>query len=249
MIDSHTHLGSCKEPDDDLVERARAAGLTRLLTVGTNADSCRAALAAAEAFDEVYAAVGRHPNEATGYDDAVLEDLRELAQHPKCVAIGETGLDEFRDYAPIADQRRAFADHIALARDTGKPLVIHTRAADDETISTLREQAAGVRVILHCFSMPGRVEECIAEGWWLSFAGNVTYPANADLAAAAAKVPADRLLVETDAPYLTPVPHRKERNRPDLVVHTAAFLAEQRGITDAELDALVTANAATLFGW
>lgn len=249
MIDSHTHLGSCKEPDAELVERARAAGLTRLLTVGTNAESCRAALAAADAFDEVYAAIGRHPNEATGYDDAVLEDLRALAAHPKCVAIGETGLDEYRDYAPIADQRRAFVDHIALARETGKPLVIHTRAADDETITTLREQAAGVRVILHCFSMPSRVEECIAEGWWFSFAGNVTYPANADLAAAAAAVPADRLLVETDAPYLTPVPHRKERNRPDLVIHTAAFVAEQRGLTDAELDALVTANAATLFGW
>lgn len=249
MIDSHTHLGSCKEPDAELVERARAAGLTRLLTVGTNAESCRAALAAAEAFEEVYAAIGRHPNEATGYDDAVLEDLRTLAAHPKCVAIGETGLDEYRDYAPIADQRRAFADHIALARETGKPLVIHTRAADDETIATLREQAAGVRVILHCFSMPDRVQECIAEGWWFSFAGNVTYPANADLAAAAAAVPADRLLVETDAPYLTPVPHRKERNRPDLVIHTAAFVAEQRGLTDAELDALVTANAATLFGW
>jgi TatD DNase family protein len=249
VIDSHTHLGSCKEPDAELVERARTAGLTRLLTVGTNAESCRAALAAAEAFDEVYAAIGRHPNEATGYDDAVLEDLRALAAHPKCVAIGETGLDEYRDYAPIADQRRAFADHIALARETDKPLVIHTRAADDETIATLREQAAGVRVILHCFSMPDRVEECIAEGWWFSFAGNVTYPANVDLAAAAAAVPADRLLVETDAPYLTPVPHRKERNRPDLVIHTAAFVAEQRGLTDAELDALVTANAATLFGW
>lgn len=249
MIDSHTHLGSCKEPDAELVERARDAGLTRMLTVGTNAESCRAALAAADAFDEVYAAIGRHPNEATGYDDAVLEDLRALAAHPKCVAIGETGLDEFRDYAPIADQRRAFADHIALARETGKPLVIHTRAADDETIATLRDQAAGVRVILHCFSMPDRVQECIAEGWWFSFAGNVTYPANADLAAAAAAVPADRLLVETDAPYLTPVPHRRERNRPDLVIHTAAFVAEQRGITDAELDALVTANAATLFGW
>jgi TatD DNase family protein len=249
MIDSHTHLSSCKEPDDELVAQARAAGLTRLLTVGTNADSCRAALAAAEQFDEVYAAIGRHPNEATGYDASVLDDLRELAAHPKCAAIGETGLDEFRDYAPIEDQRRAFADHIDLARELDKPLVIHTRAADDETIATLRERAEGLRVILHCFSMAERVDECIAEGWWFSFAGNVTYPANADLAAAAAKVPADRLLVETDAPYLTPVPHRKERNRPDLVIHTAAFVAEQRGLTDAELDALVTANANTLFGW
>jgi len=249
MIDSHTHLGSCQEPSDELVARAREAGLTRMLTGGTNAESCRVALAHAEQYPEVYAAIGHHPNEATGYDDAVLPALRELAAHPKCVAIGETGLDEFRDYAPIADQRRAFEDQIALAREVGKPLVIHTRAADDETIATLREKATGIDVILHCFSMPGRVEECVAEGWWFSFAGNVTYPANADLAAAAAKVPADRLLVETDAPYLTPMRHRRERNRPDLVVHTAAFVAEQRGITDGELDALVTANAATLFGW
>ena len=249
MIDSHTHLSSCKEPDAELVERARAAGVTRLLTVGTNADSCRAALAAADAYDEVYAAIGHHPNEATGYDAAVLDDLRTLAAHPKCAAIGETGLDEFRDYAPIADQRRAFDDQIELAREFGKPLVIHTRAADDETIGTLRAKAGGLDVILHCFSMASRVDECIDEGWWFSFAGNVTYPANADLAAAAAKVPAERLLVETDAPYLTPVPHRKERNRPDLVIHTAAFVAEQRGLTDAELDALVTANAARLFNW
>ncbi|MBO9531632.1 MAG: TatD family hydrolase [Solirubrobacteraceae bacterium] len=249
MIDSHTHLGSCKEPDDELVARAREAGLTRMLTVGTNADSCRAALAAAEQFEEVYAAIGRHPNEATGYGDADLQDLRELAAHEKCVAIGETGLDEYRDYSPIEDQRRAFADHIDLARELGKPLVIHTRAADDETIATLRERARGVDVILHCFSMPDRVEECVAEGWWISFAGNVTYPANADLAAAVAKVPADRLLVETDAPYLTPIPHRKERNRPDLVIHTAAFVAEQRDLTDAELDRIVTANAASLFRW
>ncbi|MFT4036513.1 MAG: TatD family hydrolase [Patulibacter sp.] len=249
MIDSHTHLDSCTEPNEQLIDQARAAGLTRLLTVGTNAESCRAALAAAEQFDEVYAAIGRHPNEATGYDAAALDDLRQLAAHPKCVAIGETGLDQYRDDAPIADQRRAFADHIALAREFDKPLVIHTRAADQETINTLREQAQGVRVVLHCFSMPERVQECVAEGWWISFAGNVTYPANAALAQAATAVPADRLLVETDAPYLTPVPHRKQRNRPDLVVHTAGFVAEQRGLTDRELDALVTANATALFRW
>lgn len=249
MIDSHTHLSSCREPDEELVARARQVGVTRMLTVGTNADSCRKALAAAEQFDEVYAAIGRHPNEATGYTPAVLEELRELAAHPRCVAIGETGLDTFRDYAPIEDQRRAFVDHIELARELGKPLVIHTRAADEETITTLRERAQGVDVILHCFSMPSRVEECVAEGWWISFAGNVTYPANADLAAAVSKVPADKLLVETDAPYLTPVPHRKERNRPDLVLSTAAFVAEQRDLTDGELDAIVTANAAALFRW
>lgn len=249
MIDSHTHLTSCREETSELIQRARAAGVQRMLSVGTRPGDWEAVIALAEQFDEVYAAIGLHPNEATGYDPALIAELRALAAHPKVAAIGETGLDEYRDYAPITDQRRALVDHIALARELDKPLVIHTRAADDETITTLREQAAGVRVILHCFSMPSRVEECVAEGWWISFAGNVTYPANADLAAAVAKVPANRLLVETDAPYLTPVPHRKERNRPDLVVATAAFVAEQRGLTDAELGAQVTANAAELFGW
>ena len=145
------------------------------------------------------------------------------------MAIGETGLDYYRDYAPRADQERAFAAQIELARETGKPLVIHTRAADDDTIAMLREQAAGVDVILHCFSMPDRLDECVEQGWWISFAGNVTYPKAADLAAAAARVPAERLLVETDAPYLTPQPVRKQRNQPAYVVHTARFVAERRG--------------------
>lgn len=249
MIDSHTHLTSCQEGADVLVARARQVGITRMLTVGTRPGDWQAVIALTEQFDEVYAAVGLHPNEATGYDPAVIDELRTLAAHPKVAAIGETGLDQFRDYAPIADQRRAFVDHIALARELSKPLVVHTRAADEETLATLREHAQGVDVILHCFSMPARVEACVAEGWWISFAGNVTYPANAELAAAVASVPDDRLLVETDAPYLTPVPHRKERNRPDLVMATAEFLAEQRGTTDAALSAQLTANAAALFGW
>lgn len=249
MIDSHTHLNSCREPASDLVERARAAGLTRILSVGMDAETCRRELANADAHPEVFVALGRHPNVAAGYDDAATDDLRTLAAHPKCVAIGETGLDYYREGAPPADQRRAFHAQLDLARETGKPVVIHTRAADEETIATLRDRGAGLAIVLHCFSMPDRIEECVAEGWWISFAGNATYPANADLLAAAAKVPLDQLLVETDAPYLTPVPHRKERNRPDLVVHTAAAVADARGATLAELDAAVTANAARLFGW
>jgi TatD DNase family protein len=165
------------------------------------------------------------------------------------VAIGETGLDYFRDYAPRADQERAFHAQIELARATAKPLVIHTRAADDDTVRTLRERAEGVDVILHCFSMGGRLDECLAEGWWISFAGNVTYPNAADLAAAAERVPDERILVETDAPYLTPQAVRKERNRPAFVVHTARFVAERRGQTYEELEAVVERNAAGLFGW
>jgi TatD DNase family protein len=249
VIDSHTHIDRGPAPVAELVAAARAEGVARILTIGMDSESCRAALAAADAHDEVYAAVGRHPNSSTGYDDAVTDELRELAEHPKVRAIGETGLDDYRDYAPRADQERAFAAQIALARETGKPLVIHTRAAEDDTIATLAREADGLEVIMHCFSMPGRLEECLERGWWISFAGNVTYPKAADLAEAAERVPLDRLLVETDAPYLTPQALRKERNQPAYVVHTARFVAERRGIGYEELEQAVDANAARLFGW
>jgi TatD DNase family protein len=249
VIDSHTHLDRTPGSEAELVAEAREAGVRRILTVGTDAASCRAAVASAEAHEEVFAAVGRHPNDSTGYDDAVTDDLRELARHPRVLAIGETGLDDYRDYAPRADQERAFSAHIALARETGKPLVIHTRAAEDDTIAMLDREARGLEVILHCFSMPDRLGECLERGWWISFAGNVTYPKAPELAAAAERVPLDRLLVETDAPYLTPQALRKHRNRPAYVVHTARFVAERRGIAYEELEAAVEANAAKLFGW
>lgn len=249
MIDSHTHLDSCEPPNVELVAAAREQGVTRILTVGMDEATNRTALAAADEFPEVWAALGRHPNAAAGFDEAAFEDLVELARHPRCAAIGETGLDFFRDRAPREDQERAFHAQIELAHETGKPLVIHTRAAEDDTIRTLRERAQDVAVILHCFSMPERWEECAAEGWWFSFAGNVTYPKALDLAHAAARVPGERLLVETDAPYLTPQVVRKERNQPAFVTHTARFVAECRGISYDELDALVERNAATLFGW
>jgi TatD DNase family protein len=249
VIDSHTHLDRGPAPEAELVAEARAAGVTRILTIGMDSPSCRAALTAAETHPEVFAAIGRHPNEATGYTDAVTRELRELAHHPSCRAIGETGLDDYRDYAPRPDQERAFAAHIALAHETGKPLVIHTRAAEDDTIDTLVRDAGGLEVILHCFSMPARLEECLDRGWWISFAGNVTYPKSTDLAAAAERVPLERLLVETDAPYLTPQVVRKQRNRPAYVTHTARFIAERRGIAYTELEVAVDANAARLFGW
>ena len=249
MIDSHTHLDACAPDDAELVAAAEAAGVTRILTVGMDGEGGRRALAAADAFPPVFAAVGRHPNHATGFDPAGIAELEELAAHPRCVAIGETGLDFFRDRAPRADQERAFHAQIELARATGKPLVIHTRAAEEDTVATLRARAGGVPVVLHCFSMPGRLDECLAEGWWISFAGNVTYPRSDDLAAAAERVPDDRLLVETDAPYLTPQAVRKHPNQPAFVTHTARFVARRRGQADDELDRLVERNAATLFGW
>jgi TatD DNase family protein len=249
VIDSHTHLGLCDPPDIELVAEATQVGVNRLLNVGTDGVSSRAALAAAEDFPQVFAAVGRHPNSATGLDDADLADLAALAAHPRCVAIGETGLDFFRDYAPAEDQRRAFSAQIALARECAKPLIIHTRAADDETLAILAREAAGVRVIMHCFSMHDRVDECVEAGYWISFAGNVTYKNNGQLAEAALRVPAERILVETDAPYLTPVPRRGKPNTPAGVVDTALFVAELRGVAYEELDRDVERNAAELFGW
>jgi TatD DNase family protein len=255
VIDSHTHLHLCERPSSELVAEAEAAGVTRMLTVGIDGASCRAALAAAEDFPQVYAAIGRHPNAAKGFDDADLAELRVLAAHERCAAIGESGLDFYREDAPRADQERAFAAQIELARETGKPLVIHSRAADAPTLEQLAAEADGVSVVMHCFSMPERLQECVRRGYAISFAGNVTYKSAADLAEAARTAPEELLLVETDAPYLTPQAVRtlkgtgNSRNRPALVVHTAAFVASLRGVGIEQLDAAVTRNAARVFGW
>jgi TatD DNase family protein len=249
MIDSHTHLDLCEPSNAELVAAAEQAGVTRLLTVGIDGSSCRAALAAAEDFPQVYAAIGRHPNSARGFDDADLAELMALAAHPRCLAIGETGLDFYRDYAPHSDQQRAFAAQIELARELGKPLVIHTRAAAEQTLEQLAAEAGGVEVVMHCFSMPEHLEECLARGYWISFAGNVTYPNARDLADAAARVPQERMLVETDAPYLTPQVVRKHPNQPAFVAHTVSFLAELRGVEQELLGRSLEHNAARLFGW
>lgn len=249
MIDSHTHLELCDGEPAGLVAQAREAGVTRILTVGIDEASSRRALADAAACEGVRAAVGRHPNGAAGFDDEAVAELFELASDPLCAAVGETGIDLYREGAPVEDQRRAFAAHAQVARELGKPLVIHSRAAEEETLSLLRSRAQGLPVILHCFSMADRLDECLEEGWWISFAGNVTYPSAADLADAARRVPAGRLLVETDAPFLAPQAHRGERNCPAFVVETARFVAEARGVGYDELESQVEANARELFGW
>jgi TatD DNase family protein len=249
LIDSHTHLDLCEPSDAELVAAAAAAGVVRMLTVGIDGASCRAALATAEDFPQVYAAVGRHPNAAKGFDDADLAELQALAAHERCVAIGETGLDFYREGAPAEDQQRAFAAQIALARETDKPLVIHSRAADSQTLAQLAAEADGVRVVMHCFSMPERLQECLERGYAISFAGNVTYKSAGELAAAAKLVPEERLLVETDAPYLTPQVVRSERNQPAFVAHTLAFIAELRRVDLEQLGAAVERNAAAVFGW
>jgi TatD DNase family protein len=250
VIDSHTHLHLCEAPDAELVANADAAGVTRMLTVGIDGASCREALAAAEAFPQVYAAIGRHPTAARGFDDADLAELRALAAHPRCRAIGETGLDFYRDSAPPrADQERAFAAQIELARESAKALVIHARAADEATLAQLADEADGVSVVMHCFSMPLQLAECVRRGYAISFAGNVTYKSAGDLAEAARAVPEELLLVETDAPYLSPQAVRSERNQPAYVVHTAQFIARLRGVSFDELGESVERNAARVFGW
>jgi TatD DNase family protein len=250
MIDSHTHLHLCEAPDAQLVQAAEEAGVTRIVTVGTDGESCRVALAAAEDFPQVFAAVGRHPNSATGFDDADLAELEALASHPRCVAIGETGLDYYRDHAPAEDQRRAFTAQIELARRLGKPLVIHTRDAEDDTLAVLSGQAAGVKVILHCFSMADRMDECLVHpDWWFSFAGNVTFPKAQALRTALLRVPASRLLVETDAPYLSPQILRGKPNQPAHVVHTAQAIAVERRVDYPELEAALRDSAGEVFGW
>ena len=249
MIDSHTHLDHLPIPVDEAVGSALEAGVRRLLTVGTGVDSCRVALEAAECHDAVWAAVGVHPNSASDYNEVAARELETMASHPRCAAIGETGLDYYRAGAEREVQRHAFEGHAALARSAGKPLIVHTRDADQDTLDVLADQADGLEVVLHCFSMPARLEECLERGYWISFAGNCTYPRNTELGASVARVPLDRLLVETDAPYLSPQPVRKHRNQPAFVIHTARFVAERHGIGYPELEAAVEDNAARLFGW
>lgn len=249
MIDSHTHLDIGPRPVADLVNAAAIAGVGRMVTVGTDTASCRAALAVAERHPNVYAAVGHHPNAADSFDAGAAAELAEMARHPRCVAVGETGLDYLRSGADADVQRQTFLAHVDLAAEVGKPLVIHTRDAAQDTLEILRGPAAGLPVVLHCFGLAEHLAECLERGWWLSFAGNLTYPSATALRDAAAAAGERRLLVETDAPYLAPQPVRGQRNEPAFVVHTARALAEVRGIEVAALERVLDANAATLFGW
>jgi TatD DNase family protein len=249
VVDTHCHLDVCKPDDAELVERARAAGVRRIATVGMNEASIERAVAAANAHDDVFAIVGRHPNEAEGFQPHDVEPIERAAADPRVRAIGETGLDYYRDYAPRDDQMRAFEAQIELAGRVGLPLVIHTRAAEEDTFRVLAEHAGGVTVVMHCFSVPDRLEECVERGWLCSFAGNVTYPKATDLQAAAREVPDDLLLVETDSPYLSPQPVRGKPNEPANVARTAQFVAELRGVAYEELEACVERNAARVFGW
>lgn len=256
MVDTHAHLALCEADEDELVSAAREAGVSRILTVGLGEDTNPGAVRAAEGSEGVFAAVGRHPNSANGFDEKAAEGIEELAARPEVVAIGETGLDFYRDRAEPEEQRRAFSAQISVARRVGKPVVIHLRDregsedAAQEAFATLAAEADAVPVILHCFSMgPAWAEGAADKGWYCSFAGNLTYPKADGLREAAALVPEDRLLVETDSPFLAPQPVRGKPNQPANVVATAERLAEVRGVPYGELERTVEANAARVFGW
>jgi TatD DNase family protein len=242
VIDTHAHLDASADPADELVARARGAGVARIVTIGTHAAEWGDALAIAENNDGVFAALGIHPHEAANAD---VGALRDALAHPRAVAVGETGLDYFRDYAPREAQRRIFDEQLALAAELGKPVVIHTRAADEDTLAALA--GFGGTVVLHCFSSPPMLAPAIENGWYVSFAGNVTYKNAHDLRSAAFAVPAERLLAETDSPYLTPVPLRGRPNEPANVMHTLAALAHARNIDAGELEAQIDANATRCF--
>ena len=245
MIDTHAHLTALDDPDA-AVGRAAESGVTRILTVGTDVEDCRSALELAERHEGVSAILGIHPHSAGNAADADLAKLRELLANPKAVAVGETGLDWYRDYAPRHDQRRVFAAQLELASELGKPVVIHTRAADDDTLTGLADFAGAV--VLHCFSSPHLLPTALDRGWYVSFAGNATFPKAVDLRLAATQVPHDRILAETDSPYLAPQPVRGKPNEPANVVHTVAALGRARGDDPGELGRQIERNAAQCFG-
>ncbi len=257
MVDTHAHLSVCEPPDAELVAAARDAGVRRILTVGLDEQSNPEAVRAAEQHEEVFAAVGRHPNSAAGFDAGAAAEIEKLAAHPRVRAIGETGLDFYRDGAPRDDQRRAFEAQVEIARRTSLALVIHLRNEGDasegeataEAFSLLERTAGEVTVILHCFAAVERVGEAADRGWYCSFAGNVTYRRSEALRQAAASVPEELLLVETDSPFLSPQARRGKPNSPANVVATAETVAEARGVEYEQLARTVDANAARAFGW
>ena len=253
FLDTHAHLDELAfEPDvAETLDRARAVGVTAVLTIGINADTSRRAVALAERFPDVYAVVGIQPNYVSQMQSDDWEEIVSLSRHPRVVGIGETGLDRYWDYTPIDEQQVWFDRHLALSREVGKPFVVHCREAEADVVAQLQRAAATgpLSGVMHSFCGSAEtLAACLDLGLHISYAGMVTYKKNDALRALAAQTPADRLLIETDAPYLAPVPHRGKRNEPAFVVETARILAEQRGITPEELGELTTANARRLFG-
>jgi TatD DNase family protein len=245
VIDTHAHLDALEDAEGALV-RAREAGVSRVITIGTGLASCRAALELVAANDGVYAALGIDPHQAATADAHRVGELHDLLGNERAVAVGETGLDYHYGSETKAEQRRLFAAQLGLARELKLPAVIHTREANDDTESMLRAHEG--TVVMHCFSEPGLLRAGLERGWYFSFAGNVTYPKAGELREAAAEVPADRILVETDSPYLSPQPLRGKPNEPAHIVYTVAALAAARGEDVDELTTRIDANATAAFG-
>ena len=248
MIDSHCHLDS-KQFDEDrdaVIERALAAGVERMVAIGTGdgPPDLEAGVRMADRYPCFYATVGVHPHDAAKAAPETFSRLAELMAHPKVIALGEIGLDYHYDFSPREVQRDVFIEQMRIAREAGKAIVIHTREAWDDTIALLREHwNNGPGAIMHCFSEgPERARQALDLGFYLSFGGIVTFPKAVELQEAARMTPADRILVETDAPYLAPVPRRGKRNEPAFVMETARRLAELRGETLESIEAATTAN-------
>ena len=245
MIDTHAHLDAVSDAPSDVLERARTVGVVRVVTIGTGIESCRSALEIAESEVGVVAALGIDPHRAATSEAARVEELRELLGHPRAVAVGETGLDGHHGADTLREQRILFDAQLALADDRDLPIVIHSRAASAETAAALAPFEG--TVVLHCFSEPELLETALERRYYVSFAGNVTYPKADELRAAAARVPVDRLLAETDSPYLAPQPVRGRPNEPMHVRHTVAALADVHGMRIEELEARIDDNADAAF--
>ncbi|GAA4113668.1 TatD family hydrolase [Aminobacter aganoensis] len=252
LVDSHCHLDfpDFAEERAEIIARAKAAGVERMVTISTRVRKFDQVLAIAKEYDEVYCSVGTHPHNAAEELDVTAADLIRLSAHPKVVAIGEAGLDYHYDKSPRDAQAKGLRVHIAAARETGLPLVIHARSADEDMAAILREESGkgAFPFILHCFSSGAELARIGVElGGYVSFSGIVTFKNSGELRDIAKEVPRDRLLVETDAPYLAPIPHRGKRNEPAYVANTAAVLAETIGVSAAEIADITTANFFRLF--
>jgi TatD DNase family protein len=245
VIDTHAHLQGLPEGPDAAIEAAAEAGVEQIVCVGDSPELAREALELCEWHAGVRTTVGLHPHRAEQWNARLRDELAELAHDPQVVAIGECGLDFYRERAPGDVQARAFEGQVELAAETGKALVIHTREAASETLDVLR--GFDGRVVLHCFALPDELDEVIERGWWTSFAGNVTYPSAVPLQEAARRMPVERLLVETDSPYLAPVPHRGRPCRPAMVLDTLRFIAGLRGVEPDELARAVIESADAAF--
>ncbi len=251
LIDSHCHLDfdDFAADREAVVVRARAAGLERMITISTRVKQFATIRGLAEAYDDVYCTVGTHPHNAHEEQVAAIE-LVELAQHPKCVGIGEAGLDYHYDFAPRDVAQRVFRTHIAAARESALPLVIHARDADADVAAILEDEMGkgAFKAVLHCFTSSRRLAEVgLSLGFYVSFSGVLTFKKSDELRAIARDVPNDRLLIETDAPFLAPVPYRGKRNEPAFVAETAKVLAEVKGVSSGELAATTSANVLRLF--